>query len=95
MANTVNVLVERYVKHPLYGKIMRRHTKFLAHNENPEIKLGDMVVIEEIRPISKNKHFKVGEILGKKINRAEVRHDRQSADENQAKGRRVRQHKSS
>ncbi|MGB3738067.1 MAG: 30S ribosomal protein S17 [Pontixanthobacter sp.] len=56
---TVTVKVERKVKHPLYGKIMRRSKKYHAHDEDNAYKLGDTVRIEETRPISKTKSWKV------------------------------------
>jgi small subunit ribosomal protein S17 len=56
---TVTVLVERKVKHPLYGKIIRRSKKYHAHDESNEFKAGDTVRIEETRPISKTKTWKV------------------------------------
>ncbi|MBM0170413.1 30S ribosomal protein S17 [Altererythrobacter sp. C41] len=56
---TVTVLVERKVKHPLYGKIIRRSKKYHAHDESNEYKLGDTVRIEETKPISKTKTWKV------------------------------------
>ena len=56
---TVTVLVERKVKHPLYGKIIRRSKKYHAHDEGNEFKPGDTVRIEETRPISKTKAWKV------------------------------------
>ena len=56
---TVTVLVERKVKHPLYGKIIRRSKKYHAHDESNEFKPGDTVRIEETRPISKTKTWKV------------------------------------
>lgn len=56
---TVTVLVERKVKHPLYGKIIRRSKKYHAHDEANEYTLGDIVRIEETRPISKTKTWKV------------------------------------
>jgi len=56
---TVTVLVERKVKHPLYGKIIRRSKKYHAHDENNEYQLGDVVRIEETRPISKTKTWAV------------------------------------
>jgi small subunit ribosomal protein S17 len=54
---TVTVLVERKVKHPLYGKIIRRSKKYHAHDENNEYSVGDVVRIEETRPISKTKSW--------------------------------------
>ncbi|MXP41062.1 30S ribosomal protein S17 [Altererythrobacter soli] len=56
---TVTVLVERKVKHPLYGKIIRRSKKYHAHDEDNAFKPGDQVRIEETRPISKTKTWKV------------------------------------
>jgi len=56
---TVTVLVERKVKHPLYGKIIRRSKKYHAHDEANEYKTGDTVRIEETRPISKTKTWAV------------------------------------
>ena len=56
---TVVVKVERKVKHPLYGKIIRRSKKYHAHDEANEYKLGDVVRIEETRPLSKTKTWQV------------------------------------
>jgi small subunit ribosomal protein S17 len=56
---TVTVLVERKVKHPLYGKIIRRSKKYHAHDEANEYRIGDQVRIEETRPVSKTKTWKV------------------------------------
>jgi small subunit ribosomal protein S17 len=56
---TVTVLVERKVKHPLYGKIIRRSKKYHAHDEGNDFKPGDTVRIEETRPIPKTKTWKV------------------------------------
>ena len=56
---TVTVLVERKVKHPLYGKIIRRSKKYHAHDETNQFALGDIVRIEETRPISKTKTWAV------------------------------------
>jgi small subunit ribosomal protein S17 len=56
---TVTVLVERKVKHPLYGKIIRRSKKYHAHDEANEYTIGDKVRIEETRPISKTKTWAV------------------------------------
>ena len=60
---TVTVLVERKVKHPLYGKIIRRSKKYHAHDEANEYELGDIVRIEETRPISKIKRWRLAEVL--------------------------------
>ena len=56
---TVTVKVERKVKHPLYGKIIRRSKKYHAHDEKNEYKMGDVVRIEETKPISKTKTWAV------------------------------------
>ena len=56
---TVSVKVERLIKHPAYGKYIRRTTKVLAHDENNECKTGDLVTISECRPVSKNKAWQV------------------------------------
>ena len=56
---TVTVKVERKVKHPLYGKIIRRSKKYHAHDENNEYRPGDTVRIEETKPISKTKTWAV------------------------------------
>ena len=65
MDNTVTVLVERKVKHPLIGKVIRRSNKFHAHDETNECKEGDLVVIEETRPLSKTKTWKVSKVVTK------------------------------
>ena len=59
MTKTVIVEVERHGIHPLYKKIFRAHKRYKAHNENTSIKIGDKVIIEETKPYSKDKHFKV------------------------------------
>jgi len=63
MTNTVTVLVERRVKHPLYGKVMTRTAKYHAHVESGIAKEGDLVEIEETRPISKTKIWRVTKVL--------------------------------
>jgi small subunit ribosomal protein S17 len=65
MDKTVTVLVERKVKHPLIGKVIRRSNKFHAHDETNECKEGDLVVIEESRPLSRTKTWKVSRIVEK------------------------------
>lgn len=65
MDKTVTVLVERKVKHPLIGKVIRRSNKFHAHDEANKCKIGDLVVIEESRPLSKTKTWKVSKIVEK------------------------------
>jgi small subunit ribosomal protein S17 len=56
-AKTVTVLIERSVKHPIYGKIVVRSSKYHAHDENGQYKLGDVVEITESRPLSKTKNW--------------------------------------
>jgi small subunit ribosomal protein S17 len=63
MDKTVTVLVERMVKHPVYGKYVKRSTKIMAHDEANTCKEGDMVSITSCRPMSKNKSFKIVEVL--------------------------------
>ena len=65
MDKTVTVLVERKVKHPLIGKVMRRSKKFHAHDENNDCHEGDLVVIEETRPLSRTKTWRVSKIVEK------------------------------
>lgn len=65
MNKTVTVLVERKVKHPLYGKFVRRSKKFHAHDENNEFHPGDLVLIEETRPLSRTKTWKVVKLVEK------------------------------
>ncbi len=65
MAKTVTVLVERKVKHPLYGKVITLSKKYHAHNENNEAKAGDLVEIVECRPISRTKAWRVSNVLEK------------------------------
>lgn len=59
MTKTVVVMVERKFRHPVYHKVIVRHKKYKAHNEKLDLKLEDMVKIEETKPISKDKHFRV------------------------------------
>ena len=65
MNKTVTVLVERKVKHPLYGKFVRRSKKYHAHDEKNEFHPGDLVLIEETRPMSKTKAWKVVQLVEK------------------------------
>ncbi len=65
MDKTVVVLLEDRVKHPLYGKVMRKAKKVKAHDENNECGVGDLVRIMETRPLSKTKRWRVAEILEK------------------------------
>jgi small subunit ribosomal protein S17 len=65
MDKTIAVVIARTVKHPLYGKFMKRSTKLLAHDENNECREGDVVVIEASRPISKQKSWRVQKVVTK------------------------------
>jgi small subunit ribosomal protein S17 len=60
---TVTVLVERRVTHPLYGKIVTRSKKYHAHDESNECKEGDLVTIQECRPISRTKSWRVTKLV--------------------------------
>ncbi|MBF68427.1 MAG: 30S ribosomal protein S17 [Gammaproteobacteria bacterium] len=62
MNKTITVLVERRVKHPIYGKYIRRSKKIHAHDENNECQEGDLVTITETRPISKSKSWKLASV---------------------------------
>lgn len=62
-SKTASVAISRSWKHPLYHKIINRSQRFLCHLDGITVKAGDQVVIQETRPISKNKHFKVVEVL--------------------------------
>ena len=62
MDKTITVLVERRIKHPLYGKYMKRSKKFHAHDPENQCQEGDMVTIEETRPISKSKTWKLSTV---------------------------------
>ena len=63
MDKTVTVLIERHVKHPLYGKIIMRSNKYHAHDETNSVKTGDTVEIQEGRPISKTKAWTVTRVV--------------------------------
>lgn len=62
---TVTVLVERRVKHPLYGKIVVQSSKYHAHDENSEYHMGDLIEITESRPLSKTKNWVASKLLEK------------------------------
>jgi len=68
MNKTVTVLIERRVRHPLLGKIVTLSKKYHAHAENNDYKTGDLVMIEETRPISKTKAWKVTKLVEKAKN---------------------------
>lgn len=65
MDKTIVVAVEDHVKHPLYNKIVKRTYKLKAHDENNECKVGDTVKVMETRPLSKNKRWRLVEIMEK------------------------------
>ena len=69
MDKTVSVAVERLIKHPMYGKYIRRTTKVLAHDANNECKPGDRVAISECKPISKNKAWAVVNVVERAADR--------------------------
>ena len=63
MDKTISVSVERRVKHPIYGKFVKKSKKFLAHDESNDVNIGDTVKIMETRPLSKNKRWRLVEII--------------------------------
>ncbi len=63
MDKTVSVAIERLIKHPVYGKYIRRTTKVMAHDANNECNTGDRVAISECRPVSKNKSWSVVNVV--------------------------------
>ncbi|HTS46153.1 MAG TPA: 30S ribosomal protein S17 [Puia sp.] len=65
MSKTITVAVERRVKHPIYGKFVKKTTKFHAHDEKNECNVGDVVRIMESRPLSKTKRWRLVEIVEK------------------------------
>ena len=65
MNKTITVMVEDRVKHPLYGKVVTHTKRVKAHDENNEVRVGDLVRIMETRPLSATKHFRVVEIIEK------------------------------
>ena len=67
MEKSAVVLVERRVRHPLYGKYIRRSTKVHIHDENNECKVGDTVTIQECRPISRTKSWKLVEVVERPV----------------------------
>jgi len=69
MDKTVSVAIERRIKHPVYGKYIRRTTKVLAHDAANECKPGDRVAISECRPISKNKSWAVVNVVERTADR--------------------------
>ncbi len=67
MNKTITVVVDWQVGHPLYGKFVRRRTKLHAHDENNDCKEGDLVLVEECRPLSKTKTWKLVKVLEKAV----------------------------
>lgn len=65
MDKSVTVMIERFVKHPIYGKFIKRSTKLHVHDENNECGIGDTVVIEQCRPISKTKSWRLVKVMEK------------------------------
>lgn len=65
MEKTITVVVERKVKHPIYGKFVKKTTKFHAHDEKNECNIGDLVMIMETRPLSKTKRWRLVEVVEK------------------------------
>ena len=63
MSKSITVLVESKMKHPMYGKFLSKSTKFMAHDENNDCNIGDIVRIQETRPLSKNKNWRLVEII--------------------------------
>jgi small subunit ribosomal protein S17 len=63
MEKSIVVSVERKVKHPKYGKFVKKTTKFVAHDENNDCRIGDTVLIMETRPLSKSKNWRLVEVI--------------------------------
>src|SRR6476620_9995737 len=72
MQKTITVVVERYEPHPRYGKYMRRTTRLLAHDENNESREGDVVAIEECRPLSRHKNFRLVKVISRAAQTAQL-----------------------
>ncbi|HEY0938769.1 MAG TPA: 30S ribosomal protein S17 [Steroidobacter sp.] len=67
MQKTITVAVERFVPHPVYGKYQRRTTQYLAHDENNECREGDLVAIEECRPLSRHKSWRLAKVVQRAV----------------------------
>ena len=65
MNKSITIAVDRKVKHPLYGKFVQKTTKLMAHDENNECGIGDTVKVMETRPLSKNKRWRLVEVIAK------------------------------
>ncbi len=75
MQKTVVVRINRTAKHPKYGRIVKHYLKFKAHDEKGVAKVGDTVRIEETRPLSKDKFFRVAEVIKKASTQAAIKED--------------------
>ncbi|WP_026376862.1 30S ribosomal protein S17 [Aestuariibacter salexigens] len=67
MDKTITVAVARFVKHPIYGKFIKRTTKLHAHDENNQCNIGDTVTVRECRPLSKSKNWMLVDIVNKSV----------------------------
>jgi small subunit ribosomal protein S17 len=65
MQKTITVLIERRVKHPLYGKFITRSTKVHAHDEDNQCQIGDLVTVQQSRPLSKTKSWRLIDVVGR------------------------------
>ena len=65
MDKTISVAIQRQIKHPIYGKFIKRSTKFHAHDENNVCNQGDVVTVRECRPLSKNKSWMLVDVVEK------------------------------
>src|SRR5690606_5639708 len=81
MNKSVTVAVERLIRHPVYGKFIRRTTKIMAHDEDNACRTGDTVAISECRPLSKRKSWRVVEIVNRAGTAEEPRRDEAQTDE--------------
>jgi small subunit ribosomal protein S17 len=63
MEKTISIAVERRLKHPIYGKFVKKTNKFMVHDENNDCQIGDLVRIMETRPLSRNKRWRLVEII--------------------------------
>ncbi len=67
MEKTVTIAVERTVKHPMYGRYIRRTTKLTVHDEEQTCRIGDIVRVTETRPLSKNKRWRLTEVIQRAV----------------------------
>ena len=67
MEKTVTIAVERTVKHPMYGRYVRRTTKLTVHDEEPTCRIGDIVRVTETRPLSKTKRWRLTEVIQRAV----------------------------